>query len=215
MSTTSSTHSTRSVDLMESATQPVSDLLDNPPQHNPKALITWIIDIVNLLLAGIEIIVYSFGTRIQALEVRPRTSVSEPTIATTTGATTASVSAATAAPASTTQRDTAHASRRSSRCTLCHARGHSNTECRTKNPGDMRKRVARNSRIAKEVRYERTIPPISAAPPSPFLIPQQYAHAAQIPMNYAALAADATELRRRAAQSLRDRRLRQRRPTTT
>ena len=214
MSTTSST-SIRSVDLMESATQPVSDFLETPPQHNPQALITWIIEIINLLLAGIEIIVYSFGDRIRELELATRTLGSQRSTAGTVGATSVTPSAATAAPASTTQRDTAHASRRPSRCTLCHARGHSNTECRTKNPGDMRKRVARNSRIAKEVRYERTIPPISAAPPSPFLIPQQYAHAAQIPMNYAALAADATELRRRAAQSLRDRRLRQRRPTTT
>jgi hypothetical protein len=200
---------------MESATQPVSDLLETTPQHNPKAIIQWIINIVNLLLAGIEIIVHSFGTRIRDLEATPRTRTSELSTAQATGVSMTSPSAASAAPASATPHDTAHASRRPSRCTLCHARGHSNAECRTKNPGDMRKRVARNRRIAKEVRYDRTIPPISAAPPSPFLIPQQYAHAAQIPMNYAALAADATELRRRAAQSLRDRRLRQRRPTTT
>ena len=58
---------------MESATQPVSDFLETPPQHNPQALITWIIEIINLLLAGIEIIVYSFGDRIRELELATRT----------------------------------------------------------------------------------------------------------------------------------------------
>ena len=77
-------------------------------------------------------------------------------------------------------------------------------ECKTSNPGAMRKRVARNSRIAKEVRASSTTSPIQAPAPPPFYYHHPTPHVAPVPMNYAALAADATELRRRATQSARD-----------
>ncbi|KAJ6602034.1 hypothetical protein DFH09DRAFT_1302198 [Mycena vulgaris] len=100
------------------------------------------------------------------------------------------------------------------RCQKCHARGHLSTECRTTNPAAMRRRVAQNSGTARDVRAAKaahalmpTLPPTSHAGGSAFT-------AAQIPMGLAALAADASELRRRADQSRRDKRLRKQRTST-
>jgi hypothetical protein len=80
----------------------------------------------------------------------------------------------------------------------------------------MRKRVARNSRIAKEARAYRNMPTIPAPAPPSYLHPATSSTpVAPLPMNYASLAADATELRRRAAQSARDKRLRRRAQSST
>jgi hypothetical protein len=93
---------------------------------------------------------------------------------------------------------------RQPRCAKCHARGHAASACRTTNPAAMRKRVAQNSRSARDSR---------AILPSYPLIP----HAASlaytappVPLEFASYAADANELRRRTAQSRRDKRLRKR-----
>jgi hypothetical protein len=111
-------------------------------------------------------------------------------------------SSASAQPGTTAPTGTPNASRRPPRCTLCHARGHSHNECRTKDASAMRKRVARNSRLAKEARAY-VVKSHLPAPPPPlhhFAYPP-YPHVSQAPINVAALTADSTELRRRAAQS--------------
>jgi hypothetical protein len=128
---------------------------------------------------------------------------------------TAPVPSSTTAPTTAATRGSTTTSGRPKRCIKCHARGHDLADCRTSDPAAMRKRVARNSRIAKEARYNRTMPTIPTAPPSPYIFGAQTAHAASIPMDFAALSADATELRRRAAQSARDKRLHRRQSTTT
>ena len=128
---------------------------------------------------------------------------------------TAQASAASAAPPSIHPRSTrsAHAKR----CQQCHARGHNSDECRTANPSAMRRRVASNSRIAKEARANVALPTIPASAPmyAPWQSPFIPSPAAPVPVNYANLVADATELRRRAAQSSRDRRINRRRQSST
>ncbi|KAJ7807070.1 hypothetical protein B0H14DRAFT_2874187 [Mycena olivaceomarginata] len=98
------------------------------------------------------------------------------------------------------------------RCVKCHARGHSADECHTTNPAAMRRRVAQNSRSVRDARAAQAahslLPspfPVALPGGTPFTAPP-------IPMELAALAADATELRRRSAQSRRDRRLARVRP---
>jgi len=96
------------------------------------------------------------------------------------------------------------------RCQRCHATGHSTDECKTVDPAMTKKRVAKNARALADQRRKRTfgdlhpryyaIPPFSpyAAPYPPTTSPPDIALSAAI--------ADASELRRRAAQSSRDKR---------
>ena len=101
-----------------------------------------------------------------------------------------------------------------SRCTKCHARGHNASNCKTKAPNLMRKRVARNNQIAKAAWHERfaqVVQPIHQQIPiaPPVYPPSGSAYSyPSTPMNYAALVADSTELRRRMQQSTRDKRKR-------
>lgn len=120
-------------------------------------------------------------------------------------------SASTPQQTSTTQRSSLP---RTTRCAKCHARGHDTASCHTANPAAMRTRVARNTRIAGESRAYHAAPaiplpappyPLYQLPPTPFLPAQA---------NIASLSADATELRRRTAQSKRDKRLHARRATS-
>ena len=181
-------------------------LVSNPPSAPPavSALVEWIIAIFLAIMNMIEQIGRANDHRLSELE---EITDSHATVLEERS----TVSAATAAPP-TVIPDTPTSRRLPSRCSLCHARGHTDTQCRTTNPSAMRKRVDRNNRIAKEARQASRIP--IPAPP-PFFYPQ-YPHitaSATTPMNYAAMAADATELRQRAAQSARDKR--HKRPTTT
>ncbi|KAG6913465.1 hypothetical protein DXG01_006660 [Tephrocybe rancida] len=76
-------------------------------------------------------------------------------------------------------------------------------------------RPPQNSRIAREARSTRNTPaptPLSPAPVYAYQPP--FAPTTPVPMAYTALAADATELRCQAAQSVQDKRLRQRRTAT-
>ena len=189
----------------------VHAMINNRPQtpNNLQAFVSWLINIINAIITMIEQIGQANDVRLTELE-----EVTD-SHATTLEQSVANASAATAAPATTQwqQRDTTTSRRLPSRCNLCHARGHASTECKTTNPGAMRKRVARNNRIAKEARASSATSHIQAQAPPPFYYHQPLPHVAPIPMNYAALAADATELRRRAAQSARDKR--RKRTTTT
>jgi cell division septum initiation protein DivIVA len=186
-------------------------MINNRPQipNNLQAFVSWLIAIINAILAMIEQIGQANDARLTELE-----EVTD-SHATTLEQSVANATAATAAPATTQwqQRDTTTSRRLPSRCNLCHARGHASLECKTTNPGAMRKRVARNSRIAKEARTSSATSHIQVQAPPPFYYHQPPPHVAPVPMNYAALAADATELRRRAAQSARDKR--RKRTTTT
>lgn len=85
------------------------------------------------------------------------------------------------------------------RCNRCHARGHIQSECRSVNPEVVRKRVAQNKRAQANKAPTLARLPAPSAPPysastimpplDPYII---------------SLAADAAELRRRADQSIRD-----------
>ena len=186
-------------------------MINNRPQfpNNLQNLVTWLINIISAIMAMIEQIGLANDSRLTELEEitdSHASSIEQQSAATTTAATAAATTI-------WQQRDTTTSRRLPSRCNQCHARGHSSTECKTTNPSAMRKRVARNSRIAKEARASPATSHIPAPAPPPFYYHQPLPHVASTPMNYAALAADATELRRRAAQSARDKR--RKRPTTT
>ena len=188
----------------------VHDMINNRPQipKHLEVLVSWLINIISAIMTMIEQIGQANDTRLTELE-----EVTDSHATTLEDHSTAR--AATAVPATTLgeQRDTTTSRRLSSRCNSCHARGHASSECKTTNPSAMRKRVARNSRIAKEARASIATSRIPVQAPPPFYYHQPLPPVAPAPMNYAALAADATELRRRAAQSARDKR--RKRPTTS
>jgi len=137
--------------------------------------------------------------RLNDLEASPPSR--QPTDTTTSGGATPGASTSTSKPAG-----------RLPRCKKCHARGHDADSCRTTNPAAMRKRVAQNSRTARAVQAAHALVP--SAPALQRVVGTAYT-AAPIPMEFAAIAADATELRRRAAQSRRDKRLRGRSSTSS
>lgn len=162
----------------------VQNILEEHPDltKGPGPLINWIIAIVNAIIIAMQTTIASVARRIDARF--ESSSTGAPTTSVTRTTTTKSLKA---------------------RCSKCHARGHDHTQCRTIDPSAMRKRVERNTRIARERRYYRdqsTVPPpapshFAYAPPT---LPQS-AH-----MVHPGILADATELRRRAAQSARDKR---------
>lgn len=166
--------------------------LDETPDHPApvRNVVQWLIDVITSILTLIELIAMSYARRIMDIESIIRDNPSSTR-------TTASTSTPIAPTAS-----------RLKRCTKCHARGHDESTCRTGDPSAMRKRVAANSRRAKEARtqQQQVLTTYPAYPPSfppslpqpPFPIPPQ--------ASYSAIVADATEFRRRNAQSSRDRR---------
>jgi hypothetical protein len=189
----------------------VHAMINNRPEvpKHLQTIVAWLINIISAIISMIEQIGQANDARLTELEEVTDSHATTLDDAATTRAATAG------APATTIwqERDTTTSRRLPSRCNLCHARGHTSTECKTTNPGAMRKRVARNSRIAREARTSTATSRIPVPAPPPFYYHQPLPHVAPTPMNYAALTADATELRRRAAQSARDKR--RRRPTTT
>ena len=181
------------------AIENVRDQLDETPEHPatfPK-VVQWFIDVITSIITLIELIAMSYARRIMDIESIIRDN--PPSTRTTASTSTPS------APASHLKR-----------CTKCHARGHDESICRTKDPSSMRKRVAANSRRAREARTQRQpVQPSSytAYPPSfpPLLLQPSLPTSPQA--SYSAIMADATEFRRRNAQSSRDRR--RARTTTT
>jgi hypothetical protein len=190
----------------------VHTMINNRPNvpNQLQGIVTWLVNIITAIIAMIEQIGRANDARITELE-----EVTDSHASTLDANTTARADAATSEVPATTmwQRSTTTSRRLPSRCNLCHARGHDSSECKTSNPAAMRKRVARNSRIAKEARASTATTRIPVPAPPPFYYQHYPPHVAPPPMNYAALAADATELRRRAAQSARDKR--RKRTTTT
>ena len=183
--------------------EPVQALLNNPPkvQLHLTALLNWIIQIGFALVGLIANLTKPIMDQQEELAESARL------------ASVRSIPSAAAATAGTarSQCDTAPSPKR---CNQCYARGHTVDDCKTTNPSAMRRRVARNNQIAKEARHVPAQPPPSVPPPSPWLpshYPPPYPSAA--PTYYmASLATDAAELRRRSAQSARDKR-RHRRPS--
>jgi len=190
--------------LIEGAREQVDAMLEKdvkvPKTGHFSILLSFITELASTIVIMINIITHNLGRRLQALEnstMLPSTSI--PT------ASQPSVVAASSQRATNTSR--------SKRCVKCHARGHDVSECCTVNPSAMRKRVASNSQLVKQAKASRLAPSISAPAPS-FFPPQYYpAPVAPPPMHFANLVADATELRRRAAQSAQDRH--NKRSTTT
>jgi hypothetical protein len=104
-----------------------------------------------------------------------------------------------------TQSATPHPSKR--RCAECHARGHMDTECRTKDTAVMRKRVASNQKRKKAARSAPSVP--LPFPTPSFSHPAFYGYQpTPNPQALMAMATDAEELRRRRQQSNRDKRAR-------
>src|ERR1700719_1639181 len=87
------------------------------------------------------------------------------------------------------------------RCQRCHVLGHDTPECRTKDPAMTKKRVAKNARAKKQANLARTVP---LQPSTSFAYPfPPYAPFTMPPPTdtFTAMLADATEMRRHAAQS--------------
>ena len=178
--------------------EPVQALLNNPPRAQQPGLVALVEWIVKLGFALVGMI---------ANLAKQLSDQADETFETARRASAQSVPSAAAATAGTasSQRGTATSPKR---CNRCHAHGHTVDDCKTTNPSAMRKRVARNNRIAKEARRAPAQPPPSVPPPFPWL-PQHYPppYPSAAPMYHmASLATDAAELRRRSAQSARDKR---------
>jgi hypothetical protein len=114
------------------------------------------------------------------------------------------------------------------RCRRCRASGHDTTQCRTKNPDLVKKRVDNNKKAKKEIERQRANPlPHNRLPPyNPYLFNlQDYFYERPPPpppcrpgmttRSMTALAVDAQEFRRRQSQSARDKRRKGATSTTT
>jgi len=164
-----------------------------PEDHDVRKLTKWIIAVFTLFLSYVQLAFYDIEDRIQELEKPDEDNEPSPSHSPTAATT-----------ATTTQRATSAPTRSRRRCAKCHAKGHDELECHTKDPAANRRRVAINQRKKKEV----------ARPPThPFPAdPRFYSYApiappaVMPPEGYAALAADAHELRRRNNQSAQDKR---------
>ena len=191
---------------IDSAQESVDEVLEDPPQmpQPAQALVQWILTLANAIIHMIATLARHLGRRIHDIELQ--LALPDRTIPATVPASTTSL--VTPVPSTSTPAN------RSKRCTKCHARGHDISDCRTTNPSAMRKRVATNSRLAKQARSQRSMLTTSATIPPPVPFQSPYQPIIPTPMAYANLMADSTELRRRAAQSTRDKRLHRQRTSS-
>ena len=187
--------------------EPAQTLLNNPPraqQPGLVALVEWIVKLGFALVGMIANLAKQLSDQAdEAFETARRASAQS----------VPSAAAATAGTATSQQRGTTTSPKR---CNRCHAHGHTVDDCKTTNPTAMRKRVARNNRIAKEARRAPAQPPPSVPPPFPWLphhYPPPYPSAAPT-YHMASLATNAAELQQRSAQSARDKQ-RNRRPQSS
>ena len=118
--------------------------------------------------------------------------------------------------ASTTPRTPQRPSK-STRCQHCHAMGHAVADCRTQDPATIKKQVATSQKAAKDMerRCIAALLPCTSATNSRFAFeladffgdhPPSTSSSQQSTRTVAAMAADATKLRRRKIQSARDKR---------
>ena len=208
MSDHGTTSSVRSVlGIIEELKEPIEELLEQqrPPVTHPttEKILDWIHLLVMALMSFIDTIALDYGRRLRNIENPSHISSAAPTI-----------SQPSAQPATEDQSQRT-SSNRLKRCTKCHARGHDISDCRTANPSAMRKRVATNSRLAKQARANSVIAMPTIPPQAPPLTSLPLPPASSFSqLQYANLVADATELRRRSAQSARDRRSNRRRTSS-
>ena len=173
--------------------QDVEELLIHPPKLGGSdspftKIISYLVMVAYAIQSWVEALLEVRDRRIAALERTP------PPIPTTTS------SRATSA----------------SRCTRCHTRGHPLEECKSTDPAAVKRRVAQNAKARERRRKLDT--PVSL-PPS-HLTPASFAPAYEFytqNRQFALMATESAELRRREAQSKRDRRraFQQRRDTST
>jgi len=193
-------------DMVETALSDIHFALRDRPSSNSSttnALAAWTDSGFQKVLAALDTIVPMVLGRLKELEAAVAAQAPRPSTTTSGGATPGAPTTSTSQPAG-----------RLPRCQKCHARGHPTSECHTTNAAAMRRRVAQNSRIARGSRAVEAAHALLPSPRPASHVPGSVATAVHIPMEYAAIAADATELRRRAAQSRRDKRLRRRASTT-
>jgi len=181
-----STSSVTEAEIIEQS-EPVQALLNNPPKVQPHltVLLNWIIQLGFALMGLITSLTKPIMDQQEEFAESARLA-SVRTIPT-------SLAAATAGTTNTQRGPTASPKR----CNRCHARGHKVDDCKTTNPSAMRKRVARNNRIAKEARRMPGQPPPSVPPPAPWL-PYHYPspYPSTMPTYHmASLATDTAELR--------------------
>jgi hypothetical protein len=175
----------------EQFAEEIEQLLDHPPTDEDDDNIQNLTHYIGGLIKLIIVWVMSFITPIQSrLDSLERT-VSE------------SVPSKSQFAYSTAQKSAPRKPGQLTKCSKCHARGHSDQECKSTNPSAVRRRIAQNAKIRAE---RRKITPLQslqsvhmpyAAPPHPF---------AGIPPEQSAFMVEAAELRRRIAQSNRDKR---------
>ncbi|KAI6043556.1 hypothetical protein EDC04DRAFT_2890703 [Pisolithus marmoratus] len=163
-------------------------ILNRPMFDNaaPRSIVNWVVTLFQFLLAFLDAVLWEITARISNVEVDIPTSGGAPSNV-------ATAACSGPAPSATTQPT------KSPRCAKCHARRHSTTECLTKDPATMRKRVAGNQRKKKDAHKP---PPIPVSHP---LYPFIAATTSSPTPQDVALAADAKELRRRHHQSAHDR----------
>lgn len=190
-------------DMVSSSLHQIEALINSTPTIHPQssagATQQWASNVLVEIHLALSTLLPMITSRLDDLE---RLQVSAQPVTTTPGA----------ARSLLAQGTSSQSPGRQPRCRNCHARGHQASACTTSNPSAMRKRVAMNSRIAKEARA-----------PAPLFIPTHPlpSHSVNIlstsfpPIDISALTADATELRRRTAQSRRDKRRSRRNPTSS
>jgi len=181
----------------DKAQRDLRDSLRNPPTPTndvAAGIVAWVVSTFYLVITFLEAIFKEHQDRFTELEgditaLRDR----QTTVPSTTFK--PSTSAATRTP------------RKPRSCATCHAHGHITSECRTANPAATRKRIASNRR--KEKATSQPLPPYLYYPTTVVPPPSSFgAHhqAATTPVDFAGLAADAQEFRRRHQQSIRDKR---------
>jgi hypothetical protein len=200
----------------EDLKRPLERAADSPPDNDDiddgdVSLIVWVQQLIQLIVVLFATVLTPIAARLTELEddlysrQRDAANATAPT----------NVQPVPKATSSGAPQSTSGSKASTKRCDSCHVKGHSSKDCQTADPATMRKRVARNNKIAKEnrrIRIQYLPPPIPPTTP--------YTQAASSsftpnPMDFGKLSADATEFRRRQAQSARDRRQSRRRPTST
>ena len=184
----------------EASRRKLDETLDapfEPEDDNVRVLARWIVHVFTLFLSYIQLAFYDFDQRIQELEHTDEED--EPSPSHRPSAAKPFVSATATQPA------TSASVRLRRRCVKCHAKGHDESQCRTKDPAANRRRVAINQRRKKEAARN---PPTYPFPADPrfYLYAQPSPAVIHPPAEYAAIVADASEFRRRNNQSTQDRR---------
>ena len=196
----------------------IRELIINQPQVQVSqaviTLVDWLLIIIQKACLLITALGDNSGNRFMDLEDFKESATEDlERIHKETTAVAKQMKAFTATPPSATT-NTPTTSTTPSRCIKCHARGHDASNCKTKAPNLMRKRVAQNNQIAKAARRKRFAQVVQPIHQQILIAPPVYPPSGpaysypSTPMNYAALVADSTKLRHRMQQSTRDKRKR-------